>query len=328
VVSRLRSLPGAAVTTIDLTKKGISYTPQKSLLGALKKRGFDLDPIYCGGRSAVDQQREQWTDGANAFTLAPGIILLYERNVRTAEELAAHGYNIVYEDDLLLGRTELETWTDKKYAIQMAGHELSRTWRPALNAQNLRGAVMPDRNVHRAVGAPRTAARRKNRLPAPNAARWLAEIVRHDYKLIVHGNDHRLATSWCRRKRRRRRSRRSLDVCVAQTEGRWVLPAGDSQPARQHRHRRRRCRSDGSGGRLADPVQAPTKPIGPFFTSHRAEALERDRWTMREDAGRGWRHVVLHRALRILNVETMAHRKRRCGDRRGRWRHPCRPRPR
>jgi arginine deiminase len=32
----------------------------------------------------------------------------------------------VYEDDLLLGRTELETWTDTKYAIQMAGHELSR----------------------------------------------------------------------------------------------------------------------------------------------------------------------------------------------------------
>ena len=76
--------------------------------------------------NAVDQQREQWTDGANAFTLAPGIILLYERNVRTAEELAAHGYHIVYEDDLLLGRTELETWTDTKYAIQMAGHELSR----------------------------------------------------------------------------------------------------------------------------------------------------------------------------------------------------------
>ena len=66
-------------------------------------------PIFCGGANAIDQQREQWTDGANAFALAPGIILLYERNVRTAEELARHGYHIVYEDDLLLGRTELET---------------------------------------------------------------------------------------------------------------------------------------------------------------------------------------------------------------------------
>lgn len=117
----------ANVSIVDLTKKrGLDYIEQKSLLGALKKNGFDLEPVYCGGKNAVDQQREQWTDGANAFALAPGIILLYERNVRTAEALAAKGYHIVYEDDVLLGRTELETWTDKKYAIQIAGNELSR----------------------------------------------------------------------------------------------------------------------------------------------------------------------------------------------------------
>jgi arginine deiminase len=117
----------AKVTTVDLTKKrSLAYSEQKSLLGALKKKGFDLEPIYCGGERSVDQQREQWTDGANAFALAPGIILGYERNVRTAEELSKHGYHIVYEDDLLLGRTELETWTDKKYALQITGNELSR----------------------------------------------------------------------------------------------------------------------------------------------------------------------------------------------------------
>ena len=116
----------AKVTTVDLTKKLFKYSEQKSLLGALKKKGFDLEPIYCGGKSAVDQQREQWTDGANAFALAPGVILLYERNVRTAEALAKQGYHIVYEDDLLLGRTELETWTNKKYALQITGNELSR----------------------------------------------------------------------------------------------------------------------------------------------------------------------------------------------------------
>lgn len=116
----------ATVTSIDLTKKSIVYKPQKSLLGALKKSGIELEPIYCGGKKAVDQQREQWTDGANAFALAPGIVMLYERNVRTAEELAAHDYHIVYEDDLLLGRSELETWTNKKYAIQVQGNELSR----------------------------------------------------------------------------------------------------------------------------------------------------------------------------------------------------------
>jgi arginine deiminase len=123
-------LPGgseaARVSTIDLRKPLIEYSSQKSLLAALKKQKFDLEPIFCGGNNAIDQQREQWTDGANAFALAPGIVLLYERNVRTAEELDRHGYHIVYEDDLLLGRTELETWSDKKYAIQIQGHELSR----------------------------------------------------------------------------------------------------------------------------------------------------------------------------------------------------------
>ena len=48
----------------------------------------------------------------------------------------------------------------------------------------------------------------------------------------------------------------------------------------------------------------PSKPIGPFFTRYRAEALSRDfGWTMREDAGRGWRKVVPSpRPLRILNL--------------------------
>src|SRR5207244_7274171 len=59
----------APVTSLDLTTKSMTATPQKSLLAALKKNKFDLDPIYCGGKRAVDQQREQWTDGANAFTL-------------------------------------------------------------------------------------------------------------------------------------------------------------------------------------------------------------------------------------------------------------------
>src|SRR6266496_1502459 len=59
-----------------------------------------------------------------------------------------------------------------------------------------------------------------------------------------------------------------------------------------------------------DPAfKRPTKPIGPFLTRYRAEALERDLgWTMREDAGRGWRHVVPSpRPLRILNTGVITH---------------------
>ena len=43
-----------------------------------------------------------------------------------------------------------------------------------------------------------------------------------------------------------------------------------------------------------DPAfQNPTKPIGPFYTEEEARELEETRgWTMKEDAGRGWRRVV------------------------------------
>ena len=43
-----------------------------------------------------------------------------------------------------------------------------------------------------------------------------------------------------------------------------------------------------------DPgFQNPTKPIGPFYSEEEARELEASRgWTMKEDAGRGWRRVV------------------------------------
>jgi carbamate kinase len=55
-----------------------------------------------------------------------------------------------------------------------------------------------------------------------------------------------------------------------------------------------------------DPAFAdPTKPIGPYYTAERAQALERERgWTLVEDAGRGWRRVVPSpRPLDVLELE-------------------------
>ena len=44
----------------------------------------------------------------------------------------------------------------------------------------------------------------------------------------------------------------------------------------------------------SDPAfQNPTKPIGPFYSEEEAKALETEKgYTMKEDAGRGWRRVV------------------------------------
>jgi carbamate kinase len=57
-----------------------------------------------------------------------------------------------------------------------------------------------------------------------------------------------------------------------------------------------------------DPAfKNPTKPVGPFYDSQRAELLRDERgWTVREDAGRGWRRVVPSpRPLRVLELDAI-----------------------
>lgn len=123
-------LPGGAqeaeVYGCDLGKREISWTGEKDLLSALKAKGLDWKPIRCGGDDPIAEQREQWTDGANAFALAPGLVLVYDRNVRTTEELARAGYRIVDEADLLMGREEMGPAAQSKCVIRLAAHELSR----------------------------------------------------------------------------------------------------------------------------------------------------------------------------------------------------------
>jgi carbamate kinase len=153
---------------------------------------------------------------------------------------------------------------------------------------------------------------------AKQAARWLAEIVRHGYKLIVvHGNGPQVGNILVQAEEASTKiPPPSLDVCVAQTEGSIGFMLQQAI--------RNRLESIGLGAPAAgevatiltevevdpnDPAfKRPTKPIGPFFTRYRAEALERDLgWTMKEDSGRGWRHVVASpRPLRILNVNTVS----------------------
>ncbi len=150
---------------------------------------------------------------------------------------------------------------------------------------------------------------------AKQAARWLAEVVRHGYKLIVvHGNGPQVGNILVQNEEASTKiPPQTLDVCVAQTEG--------SMGFLLQQAIRNRLDSIGVSGDVAtiltevevdptDPAfKRPTKPIGPFVTRYRAEALTRDLgWTMREDAGHGWRHVVASpRPLRILNLQTIVH---------------------
>ena len=87
--------------------------------------GIDLKPIACGGGDHIRQQREQWTDGANAFCLAPGVIFSYSRNVGTAEALAKEGYHVLPVRQRLADPT-VNLLDGRKYLIQLECGELSR----------------------------------------------------------------------------------------------------------------------------------------------------------------------------------------------------------
>ena len=88
--------------------------------------GRAIDFVPCGGADPLMQQREQWTDGANLFALAPGFVVGYERNELTFAAMAERGFHVTDAKSFLAFYATSEMPTDERYAIRLAGHELSR----------------------------------------------------------------------------------------------------------------------------------------------------------------------------------------------------------
>lgn len=116
----------ATVYEIDLRSKHRSWAQRSDLLSCLAERGAAFTPVACGGQDAIAQQREQWTDGANALALAPGVIAMYDRNYATMDELARQGFRLVDAEDLVLGREEVDLDAGERVCISFTSHELSR----------------------------------------------------------------------------------------------------------------------------------------------------------------------------------------------------------
>ena len=87
---------------------------QHSLSESLNYIGYKMNPIYCGGAEPIFQEREQWSDGANAFTVAPGKIILYKRNNKTLNELEKNGYKPVTANSFLYDKNK---WLNYKGKI-------------------------------------------------------------------------------------------------------------------------------------------------------------------------------------------------------------------
>ena len=113
------------VVSFDLRQEHLVSVVEPNLLRALKRVGIDLKPIRCGGGDYIKQVREQWTDGANAFCLAPGVIVMYSRNRATSDELDQAGYRIL-SAEALLADSSLDLLDGHKYAIMLNSSELTR----------------------------------------------------------------------------------------------------------------------------------------------------------------------------------------------------------
>ena len=133
------------IVRVSIKPDGTTHlTPvRKSLVACLEDElERPLNPIFCGGNSRLYQEREQWTDGANAFCLRPGLIVGYERNEQTYKALEEAGYKVIQEGDIVRWQVEagserewvvntplveeIRAHPERKYAIKISGLELSR----------------------------------------------------------------------------------------------------------------------------------------------------------------------------------------------------------
>ncbi|NGP45473.1 arginine deiminase [Bacillaceae bacterium SIJ1] len=84
----------------------ISITRQSHLQEALG-RALDLAEVTfipCGGGDPITAAREQWSDGANTFAVAPGKVMTYERNATTNRLLREYGLEVIEIPDSELSR--------------------------------------------------------------------------------------------------------------------------------------------------------------------------------------------------------------------------------
>ena len=66
--------------------------------------GIPVTLIPCAGGDDVASQREQWNDGTNTLCIAPGVVVVYNRNNITNEVLRVHGIKVIEMSSAELSR--------------------------------------------------------------------------------------------------------------------------------------------------------------------------------------------------------------------------------
>ncbi len=76
----------------DINVKARSGSLEKILEEYL---GRDIILIPCAGGDMISAEREQWNDGSNTLAIAPGVVIVYDRNSVTNEVLRRFGIKVI-----------------------------------------------------------------------------------------------------------------------------------------------------------------------------------------------------------------------------------------
>lgn len=85
----------------DLNVKEVYGTLKEILSNYL---GTEVTLIPCAGGEKIASEREQWNDGSNTLCIAPGVVVVYNRNVETNKILRNYGLKVIEINSAELSR--------------------------------------------------------------------------------------------------------------------------------------------------------------------------------------------------------------------------------
>ena len=105
VVMYANVLDTLSAFTMQRTPDGVTISDEVPFLeAAAQAMGIDKLRVIHTGLEPIVAEREQWDDGNNTLALAPGVVVAYERNVRTNARLQDAGIEV-----LTIAGSELST---------------------------------------------------------------------------------------------------------------------------------------------------------------------------------------------------------------------------
>ena len=148
---------------------------------------------------------------------------------------------------------------------------------------------------------------------ASETAHHIAALVAAGYRVVItHGNGPQVGFILLRSDLARNVLHQvPLDSCVADTQGALGYQIGQTLANELRRQGIQKSIATVVTQVLVDnrdpAFSNPTKPIGSFYTEEEARKHKADSgWTLKEDAGRGWRRVVASpKPLRIVEEDTV-----------------------